>query len=477
MNKRVKQENGIKLKDILSSKGYELITPYSGLHNKVKVICLTHGEFLIKPSKVFIGQGCNPCGKISSIQKRTKSAGVFQEELQKHGFKLIGKYINNKTGIEVECPKHGEFSCIPNSFISGHGCPTCGREKGDFKRRKNIANVNSEIAKTNYKLLSEVGLAHDRITLQCPFLHSPYTVKAYSFIQGIRCPHCVKRISDPHKEIIDFIKSIYQKQILINDRTQLKGLELDIWVPEANFGIEFDGLYWHSERNNPDTKLKNKLKIKKVQEIGINFLAIFSDEWDNPVKQNIVKSMIAFRLGIISNKIYARNTILEDVSKQEAKDFMELNHLDGSVLCRYAKGLRNKDGKLIMCCTFRSSRGGKLELARMASLAGYSIIGGASKILSSVTEPLISYSNNRLSKGNVYEQLGFKEITETTAPSYYYTDDKIRVWRAKCMKIKGLPGTERDQAVAGAFAKHFGHSRPVYQIYDYGHRKWLLDKS
>jgi hypothetical protein len=35
--------------------------------------------------------------------------------------------------------------------------------------------------------------------------------------------------------------------------------------------------------------------------------------------------------------------------------------------------------------------------------------------------------------------------------------------------------TEKAQAEGGVFSEKFlGHSRPLYKIYDYGHRKWEL---
>ena len=77
--------------------------------------------------------------------------------------------------------------------------------------------------------------------------------------------------------------------------------------------------------------------------------------------------------------------------------------------------------------------------------------------------------------------LGFKEITsKSNKPSYWYTDLNNKVFRTKCMKnndldiVKKYP-TEKEQALAGIFSpKNFNHNKPLYKIYDYGHRKWEL---
>ena len=49
------------------------------------------------------------------------------------------------------------------------------------------------------------------------------------------------------KEIINFIKSIYDGEIIENNRHIISPMELDIYIPQKNLAIEFNGLYWHSE--------------------------------------------------------------------------------------------------------------------------------------------------------------------------------------------------------------------------------------
>ena len=47
-------------------------------------------------------------------------------------------------------------------------------------------------------------------------------------------------------EILDFIKSIYNKEIRLNDTLILDGKEIDIYISELNLGIEVNGDYYHS---------------------------------------------------------------------------------------------------------------------------------------------------------------------------------------------------------------------------------------
>jgi hypothetical protein len=64
-----------------------------------------------------------------------------------------------------------------------------------------------------------------------------------------RCLNCYPHLSGYsflEKELVDFIKSIYNGEIITNNRKILKGKELDIVLPELNLAIEFNGIYWHS---------------------------------------------------------------------------------------------------------------------------------------------------------------------------------------------------------------------------------------
>ncbi len=38
-------------------------------------------------------------------------------------------YVNNRTPVEIICPKHGQFHQKPINHLIGHGCPFCGVER------------------------------------------------------------------------------------------------------------------------------------------------------------------------------------------------------------------------------------------------------------------------------------------------------------------------------------------------------------
>lgn len=100
-----------------------------------------------------------------------------------------------------------------------------------------------------------------------------------------RCPTCHPREyshSKSEKEILNFIKEKYSGEIIngLGSRKIIYPLEIDIYIPELKLGIEYDGLYWHSELCGKD-KDYHVYKTNECEKIGIKLIHIFSDEWEN----------------------------------------------------------------------------------------------------------------------------------------------------------------------------------------------------
>ena len=109
----------------------------------------------------------------------------------------------------------------------------------------------------------------------------------------IFCPHCSRKFSKKEKEVAEFVKSIYNGEILENDRKILEGKELDIYLPNLNLGIEFDGNYWHSKEG---AKEKDEKKNQLCEQKGIKLLRIKESDWDN--NRSKIENQIKEFLGI-----------------------------------------------------------------------------------------------------------------------------------------------------------------------------------
>ena len=86
-------------------------------------------------------------------------------------------------------------------------------------------------------------------------------------------------VSKEEKELVSFIHSIYDKQIIENDRSILNGKELDIYLPDKKIAIEFNGLYWHNELHKD--KNYHIDKYNQCLKKGIQLIQIWEDDWNN----------------------------------------------------------------------------------------------------------------------------------------------------------------------------------------------------
>lgn len=283
--------------------------------------------------------------------------------------------------------------------------------------------------------------------------------------------------STDETEVYDFIKSIYDGEIIRSERTILDGRELDIYIPEKALAIEYDGLFWHSEYFKlQDVKIYHLKKTLACEEKGIRLIHIFSDEWRE--KRSIVKSLVASALGIYDKRYFARNLKFYKVSSKEAAHFFEENHIAGQANAKDYFALKDENDEIIQAVSIgknRFSKAGKgNELIRMATKKNCQVVGGFSKLMKNIPyDEVESYVDRRLFSGKGYLSSGWKLIKESS-PRYFYTDGYIRENRMKFMKqrcLKYWPGSDPSKTEHELCNEH-----GYFQIFDCGTLKMLWRK-
>lgn len=195
-------------------------------------------------------------------------------------YKLLStEYVNNYTKLEIQCPEGHTFEMRYNDFQKGQRCPDCCGTK-----RLTYSYVKQNIENEGYSLLSTKYINNNiKLKIQCPEGHI-FRMKYHSFQSGKRCPICAaqQKSSKAEKDIVQYVSSIYNGTILENDRDTIvnhltgKNLELDIYLPDINKAIEYNGIYWHSGRYQ---KIKDKIKRDQCKSLGIDLLVIEDTQW------------------------------------------------------------------------------------------------------------------------------------------------------------------------------------------------------
>ena len=290
----------------------------------------------------------------------------------------------------------------------------------------------------------------------------------------INCNPILVGKSKKEGEIFEFISQVYTGIVLRNHKGIISK-ELDIYIPDLKLSFEFNGLYWHSELYRD--KNYHQEKSKECINNGIELVHIWEDEWD--FKSEIIKSMILNKLGS-SKKIWARSCEVKEIEDNKLiTEFLNKNHIQGSVGSKYKIGLFYND-ELVSLMTFgnlRRSLGHKsktdhYELIRFCNKLGVSVIGGASKLLSYFIKKynpveLLSYSDNSKGLGGLYEKLGFELVGETE-PNYYWVVDGFRKHRFNFRKDKLVKNNFDKNKSEVQIMTEMGY----YRIFDCASKKW-----
>lgn len=288
-----------------------------------------------------------------------------------------------------------------------------------------------------------------------------------AFERGSLCPKCypVTR-SKAEIEIYEYIVNLRIVDVLSNDRNLIKPKEIDILSKQNNFGIEFNGLYWHSDVIDKTTKYDLLNKTKLCKDLGVKLMHIYSDEWE--YKKNICKSMIKNRLGLC-NKIFARKCKLKEIDKKDFSSFMNDNHISGSVNSSVRLGLYFNE-ELILAIGFRKPRqkkwNGYYEISRFATKLDYVVVGGLSKLLkffkNQVSSKIMTYADRRFGEGLGYKKVGFKYYGDSGI-DYWYSDGRNRYDRFIIKTDDKM--TEREKAA----------DMGLYKVWGCGSNIWVLD--
>jgi hypothetical protein len=297
--------------------------------------------------------------------------------------------------------------------------------------------------------------------------------------QNTICTVCnkINSGSDAQEQIIQFLSKNYTGKIIKNDRKTIKG-ELDIFLPELNIAIEYNGIYWHSSNFKDEFYHINKTNL--CSEKGIKLIHIWEDEW--LLKREIVLSRLINLLGI-SNKIFARKCKIKQLTTEQYRLFLEKTHLQGFVGAKYKIGLVFNDD--IVCVMsfgeLRKNLGynkkeGSYELLRYSCKLNTNVIGGASRLLSyflknNICDRIISYADIGWSIGNLYEKLGFKRI-KITKPNYFYVKNGKRYYRFSFRKdVLVSMGEDINMSETQIMKKN-----NFYKIYNCGSYKYEIVK-
>lgn len=448
-------------------------TTYPGMNRDTPVICPQHGRQMSTPArllpktwKVQQDNWCMRCTwEASNSKKRKHTDGTFLAWL-KHKFgDTVSDYSRAAWSgvmqpVELKCPTHGWQRPLAQTLEFNDGAkPWCTECLHHSYRKITCLEDVRKVITERFGSDSAVSVsprnpetvefpsrstARREVLLTCRH-HGDFLCKLGRLTYGDPatppCHKCAYKVSKPHVKINALLEEL---GVSSNQNYRAHGMrykdsgypfELDVFVPIKKVAVEINGVYWHSHsRDSNLTRNKHRAKAEKCREQGIRLLQFWDTQILNPASWRIIRSMVAHALGVTSKVVYARNTRCGPLTKEQAAQFYEKHHLQGSAPMTNSSvsyGLVSRDAKgrerLVAAATFdkpRFSKKYEWELLRMASFTNLSIPGAASKLHAAFTREhapadILTYANALYSDAGVYEKLGYLR-RGYSAPSYVW---------------------------------------------------------
>ncbi|MFW6246922.1 MAG: DUF7487 domain-containing protein [bacterium] len=374
---------------------------------------------------------------------------------------ILNKYAVNNISQSIE------YRNIINNKLIKKWSNMLNIDVDDMLYNDNIFTIYNH-CKTHGKFKIKYDDLYNRIHLGCETVCT-------------KCNPINKQSKIKENEINDYLLTI-SINFNRNNRKLLNGGELDFYLPEHKLAIEFNGLYWHSNKFCNSNYHLNKTELCEQQ--GIQLLHVFEDEW--VYKKEIVKSIINSKLNLFNKKIFARKTEVREITNNKLlRNFLENNHLQGFVGSKVKLGLFYEN-ELVSVMTFgrkrvamgsKTSEDGEFEMLRFCNKLNTQIIGGASKLLKYFIKnhnptSITTYADRRYSNGELYKKLGFEHISNTQPNYFYFKKNKLERYhrfnfRKDVLVKKGYDINKTEHEIMT--------ERGYLRIYDGGNMKFIME--
>lgn len=382
-------------------------------------------------NRAVLGRGCPVCAGKKVIKGKndlaTTNPDLIAEFSPINEFSIYSVSKGSDKKVWWRCEKGHDWDCrISNKVSTQAKCPYCLGFKVliGFNDLETLRKDTSKYWNHDDISPSDVTVGSSRkVKWKCQKDHT-WTARVCDMtrIEPSCCPQCSRseHSSLGEKELFSYIVSLLgENEVISNDRTVLNGKESDILIEKNKIIIEFNGIYWHSEKCG---KYKNYHydKWKTAKDKGYQMITVWEDDWN--LKKEIVKAMLSHKLNKNNNSIGARSCYVSQITKEEAYAFTEENHIQGFTPGSYYLSLRKKNDHDVVSVMILKKQGEDLVLSRYSTKI--LVHGGQSKILSWIKnnydfKNIITFSDNETSNGNMYEKTGWKKVVDID-PDYKY---------------------------------------------------------
>ena len=273
----------------------QVMGKYINNHTHIACRCTVCGyEWSSIPSSLLRGHGCKLCAEKANSKKRKLTTEQFLEKLRvkNPGVQILGSYVDYKTHIRCKCVcGNDDWFVKPGNLLKGSLCKKCAGPRAvahqpENKRPTKISKPHDVFVKECAELnpmVQIIGIysgADNKIETLCKRCGHTWNPVAQAILRGSGCPNCQRKTQTSFAEqaIFFYVRKQYPNSI----NSYRKGFgrsELDIFIPELNVGIEYDGRKWHENK-----EMIEHQKFSICKERGIKLIRVRERRFKIPVE-------------------------------------------------------------------------------------------------------------------------------------------------------------------------------------------------
>lgn len=316
------------------------------------------------------------------------------------------------------CPKGHEYKKPIPKKVEGAGCTYCGGRvslAGFSDLETTHPELKAEWSPRNRTMKEYTYGSDHKVWWICSKGHEWEAVIRNRSTNGAACRKCLPPKSQGEAELEHFLISL-GVDFTVRDRNLLDGKEVDFYLPGKSIAIEYNGLYWHSEKFCG--KRGNQKKWIDCRAKGVQLITVWEDDWKT--KRTIVEDYLMHKLGLSKAPVIgARTTRATEITHLEAQVFLDKYHIQGGK--RGYKYLSLQlDDEIVACLVISKTSSQYLEVSRFATKGR--VPGGFSKLMrlaSNYGSDFVTFADYSWSSGDLYEKTGWTWIGDVP-PDYKY---------------------------------------------------------
>lgn len=237
---------------------------YKSSKEYIIITCKDHGDFSQIPNSHLSGYGCPKCVK----NYKCDTSDFIQKAIKVHNNKYHYNKVLYCTSIQeviITCKEHGDFEQKPRDHIAGYGCAKCAKNHS-YNTEEFIEAANKKHNNLYDYSKTIYTLANDKVIISC-YVHGDFEQKAGGHLFGKGCSKCSPNAGSVKLSTIDSYFSTYnvQYEYRYTDCKYKRELPFDRFISDLNLLIEYDGEQHFMPVMHWGAEAAFKLQIKKDQ--------------------------------------------------------------------------------------------------------------------------------------------------------------------------------------------------------------------